>query len=90
MIDDDLENLSPAELVAEVRALRGAIRQHRDSSGHDLCWFHPALWSVLPEVTASSIAVPPWPQFMRGCVAYRASLDAQAPQAPADPREFGG
>jgi len=29
-----------------------------------------------------AIAVPEWPQFMRGCVAYRQSLDTQAPEAP--------
>jgi hypothetical protein len=26
--------------------------------------------------------VPEWPQFMAGCVRYRASLDTQAPNAP--------
>jgi hypothetical protein len=26
--------------------------------------------------------VPEWPEFMRGCVKYRQSLDEQAPNAP--------
>jgi hypothetical protein len=26
--------------------------------------------------------VPEWPQFMRGCIRYRQSLDEQAPDAP--------
>jgi hypothetical protein len=81
-MDEDLENLSRAELVAEVKRLRYGIREHRDSSGHELCWHHPALWSLLPEQSDSLPVVPGWPQFMRGCVRYRQSLDEQIPQAP--------
>jgi hypothetical protein len=36
---------------------------------------HPALWGLLPERVAPAIAVPPWPEFLRGCVRYRESLD---------------
>jgi len=81
-MDDDLEALDRAALIAEVRRLRAGIRDHRDSSGHDLCWFHPQLWGLLPERVAPDVAVPPWPKFIRGCVAYRASLDAELPNAP--------
>jgi hypothetical protein len=88
MVDDDVASLSRDELAEEVRRLRAAIRAHRDASGHDLCWYHPALWSTLPESSEAPVAVPPWPQFMRGCVAYRSSLDAQLPDAPVDRREF--
>jgi hypothetical protein len=35
-----------------------------------------------------SIAVPEWPRFLRGCVAYRQSLDAQAPDAPRITQEY--
>ena len=80
--DSDLEALNRDQLVAEVKRLRAGIRTHRDSTGHDLCWHHPALWSLLPEKTPPSIAVPAWPQFMRGCIRYRQSLDEQAPDAP--------
>lgn len=70
------------ELRFEVRRLRNGIREHRDSTGHDLCWHHPDLWAMLPEKTDPDIVVPEWPQFMRGCVRYRASLDEQAADAP--------
>lgn len=69
------------QLLEEVIKLRTAVRSHRDSSGHDLCWHHPDLWGHLPEQVDPAIAVPPWPKFMRGCVAYRQSLDDQAPGA---------
>ena len=68
--------------------MRAAIREHRDSTGHDLCWHHPALWSLLPEGISPSIAVPEWPQFMRGCIKYRQSLDEQAEDAPRSSEEF--
>ena len=77
------------ELVAEVMRLRAGIREHRDSSGQELCWHHPKLWALLPEKVDPRIAVPEWPQFMRGCVRYRASLDEQAPQAPRTREESG-
>jgi len=87
-MDDDLESFSQERLVEEVRKLRQAIRAHRDSSGHDLCWHHPQLWSLLPEPVPPAIAVPEWPQFMRGCIKYRQSLDTQAADAPRHSEEF--
>jgi hypothetical protein len=87
-VDEDLEQLSREELVAEVKRLRQGIRTHRDSSGHDLCWHHPQLWSLLPERVDPTIAVPPWPKFLRGCVKYRESLERQQPDAPVDDREY--
>ncbi|MET0984201.1 MAG: hypothetical protein ABW034_02230 [Steroidobacteraceae bacterium] len=80
-MDTDLETLSRDELIAEVKKLREGIRAHRDSTGHDLCWHHPALWGLLPEKTDPVPVVPDWPQFMAGCILYRRSLDEQA--APA-------
>ena len=87
-MDEDLDALSREELMAEVRRLRAGIRKHRDSSGHDLCWHHPQLWSLLPEQVVPEIAVPPWPKFLRGCVKYRESLDRQRPNAPVHDIEF--
>ena len=81
-MDADLEELTREELVAEVKRLRHGIRTHRDSTGHDLCWHHPGLWSLLPEQSDPLPVVPDWPQFLRGCIRYRQSLDAQAPHAP--------
>ncbi len=89
MQDDDLLNMGQEELVAEVKRLRAGIRAHRDSSGHDLCWHHPQLWGLLPERIDPKIAVPPWPKFIRGCLKYRESLEAQAPNAAVHDREYG-
>jgi len=87
-MDDDLPNLSKDELIAEVRRLRAGIREHRDASGHGLCWHHPQLWGLLPDAIPPHIAVPAWPQFLRGCVKYRESLDRQLPNAPRTDVEF--
>ena len=81
-MDADLERMSLDQLVAEVKRLRQGIREHRDSTGHDLCWHHPALWSLLPERSDPLPVVPGWPQFLRGCIRYRQSLDEQIPYAP--------
>jgi hypothetical protein len=89
-MDEDLETMDRAHLIDEVRKLRAGIRAHRDSTGHDLCWHHPALWGLLPEKVEPAIAVPPWDKFMRGCIHYRASLDRQRPDAPIHDKEFDG
>ena len=47
-MDDDLQRMSRDDLVEEVKRLRTGIRAHRDSTGQDLCWHHPQLWSLLP------------------------------------------
>jgi hypothetical protein len=81
-MDADLSGMSRAELMAEVMTLRDGIRGHRDRSKHELCWYHPALWGLLPETAEAVPVVPNWPEFMRGCVQYRQSLDEQAAHAP--------
>ncbi len=81
-MDTDLDQMSRDDLIAEVAKLRQGIRTHRDSSHHELCWHHPALWGLLPERTDPAPVVPDWPEFLRGCVKYRQSLDEQAPEAP--------
>lgn len=90
MSDDDLEEMTRERLAEEVRRLRGGIRAHRDQTGHALCWYQPDLWELLPEKGVGQPAVPAWPQFLRGCVRYRASLDEQAPAAPRTDEEFAG
>jgi hypothetical protein len=87
-MDDDLTYLDRDALIAEVKRLRDAIRQHRDSNAHELCWHHPQLWGLLPEATDPLPVVPDWPQFMRGCIAYRLSLDRQLPDAPRTSGEY--
>jgi hypothetical protein len=81
-VDEDLDALTREQLLTEVRRLRAGIRTHRDGTGHDLCWHHPALWALLPERTDPLPTVPTWPEFLRGCVRYRESLDRQLPEAP--------
>jgi hypothetical protein len=81
-MDADLADMSRDDLVSEVGRLRAGIRAHRDSSGHDLCWHHPQLWDLLPEKTDPDVAVPPWPKFLRGCVAYRQALERELSGAP--------
>ena len=78
-MDEDLEEMTQEQLVHEVKRLRAGIREHRDSPGQDLCWHHPALWGLLPEKTAPLPAVPPWPEFLKGCVRYRESLESLQP-----------
>jgi hypothetical protein len=70
------------ELLAEVVKLRVGVRAHRDTTLNELCWHHPALWGLLPERTDPLPPVPEWQDFLRGCIAYRESLDTQIPHAP--------
>ena len=81
-MDEDLYQMTRDRLMEEIRKLRQGIRRHRDSSLHELCWHHPELWGLLPERTDPVPVVPEWPEFMKGCVRYRQSLDEQAPGAP--------
>lgn len=81
-MDEDLESMTRERLIAEAKKLRAGIREHRDSKLHELCWHHPALWGLLPEKTDPLPAVPAWPEFLKGCLRYRQSLDEQLPHAP--------
>lgn len=89
-MDADVESMSREQLIDEVKRLRAGIRAHRDCSGHDLCWHHPDLWGLLPERGGASVTVPDWPQFLRGCLRYRQSLDEQLPDAPRSTGEYSG
>jgi hypothetical protein len=72
-MDDDLEGMTREQLIGEMRRLR---------AGHALCWHHPGLWGLLPEKTDPLPTIPTWPEFLRGCLMYRQSLDEQLPEAP--------
>lgn len=87
-MDEDLQTMSREELIEEAKRLRDGIRAHRDTRMHELCWHHPQLWALLPEQSDPLPNVPAWPQFMRGCIRYRQSLDEQIPQTPRLEEEF--
>jgi hypothetical protein len=89
-MDDDLDAMSREDLIEEVVKLRDGIRRHRDAVMHELCWHHPQLWGLLPEQTDPIPVVPEWPEFLRGCVRYRQSLDEQAPAAPRTSQPYEG
>ena len=89
-MDQDLDAMSRDQLLGEVRRLRAGIRAHRDSTGHQLCWHHPALWGLLPEATDPLPVVPTWPEFLRGCLRYRQSLDEQLPRAERSDEPYHG
>lgn len=74
-MDEDLDSMSLEELKTEVRKLRDGIRAHRDASGHNLCWYVPELWDLLPEKIAPSPQIPPTDEFLRCCKIYRLSLE---------------
>ena len=54
-MDEDLFQMTRDDLIEKVRRLRQGIRQHRDSSLHELCWHHPSLWGLLPEKSIRSL-----------------------------------
>jgi hypothetical protein len=76
-MDTDLTSKTKEELITEVILLRNAIRKHREAQGHDLCWYHPELWDLLPEKNEVERKVPEWCDFISNCAAYRKSLDSQ-------------
>jgi hypothetical protein len=81
-MDEDLADMSPEQLVEEVRKLRNGIRGHRNSTGHELCWHHPKFWGLCRRRATQFPTVPTWSEFLRGCIRYRRSLDEQLPSTP--------
>jgi len=73
-LDSDLMTMDERELFEEIVKLRNGIRRHRDASGHNLCWYVPELWSLLPEQVDPKPEVPTKDEFMRCCKAYRDTL----------------
>jgi hypothetical protein len=65
-----------------VRKLRAGIREHRNSTRHELCWHHPALWGLLPEKTDPIPTVPDWPQFMEGDASSIGSHSTRSSRMP--------
>jgi hypothetical protein len=76
-LDLDLEIMPPEQLLTEAKKLRAGIRQHRDATGHNLCWFVPELWGLLPERLEPKPEVPPRGEFLHHCAVYRDSLGVE-------------
>jgi hypothetical protein len=74
-LDSDIDSMNTEQLRSEVRKLRAAIRAQRDQTGHELCWYVPELWSVLPEKILPKPEIPDWCEFMQHCAEFRKSLD---------------
>lgn len=74
-MDDDIKDMSMDQLEAEVVSLRNGIRQHRDATGHNLCWHVPELWSLLPEKVEPKPEVPHPSEFIQNCCMYRNTLE---------------
>ena len=55
-MDQDLETMTREQLVVEAKKLRAGIREHRDSTGRDLCW--PRFGPCCPR---KPIPCPPFP-----------------------------
>ena len=73
-MDEGLEAMAREKLIVEARRLRDGIWTHRDSTGHELCWHHSALWGLLPERSDHQPTVSTWLEFLCGCLQYRQSL----------------
>lgn len=76
-VDADLDTMSRDCLVDEVKKLRAGIRHHRDATDHNLCWYVPELWGLLPDKVEAQPSVPPRGEFLTRCAVYRDSLDGK-------------
>ena len=63
-------------LVSKLEELRSAIKDHREKTGHEMCWENDEeLWQVLGDNIEIDHTPPNWCEFMERCVAYRKSKD---------------
>ena len=74
-IDNDLVGMDLIQALSEIMKLRNAIRQQRDQKGHDLCWYLPELWDVLPEKIQPKPEVLSVEEFLERCAKFRKELD---------------
>ena len=42
-MDEDIQQMSRDQLIEEIKKLRAGIREHRDSTGQELCWHQRVL-----------------------------------------------
>lgn len=76
-MDEDLKTIELNDAIQEIIKLRNILRTLRDRNGHDLCWYNPEIWEVLPEKIQPNPTVPNWCEFMQNCAEFRKSLDLQ-------------
>ena len=89
-MDEDLERMSREQLIEEAKALRRGIREHRDSTRHELLLAPSGSLGPASGEADPVPVVPEWPEFLRGCVKYRESLDEQARGAPRTTEPYPG
>ncbi len=75
-MDQDLLQMNIGQLCKEVMKLRNALRDLRDQQNHDMCWFNPEIFEILPEGKEKdkTTMVPPACQFIENCAIYRQTL----------------
>ena len=73
-LDQDLRGMNYGQLESLIVRMRASIRAHRDAEGHNLCWYVPELWNLLPEKVTPKPKVPPRGEFLANCAIYRDSL----------------
>jgi len=66
-MDADLEGMSRDQLVVEVKRLRHGMRQHGDSTGHELCLVPSGALVAATRAIRLPSRHPDWPEFLRGC-----------------------
>ena len=88
-MDDDLEAMRREQLIAEARRLRAGIRKHRDSTGHALCWHHPALWVSCPRRQTRCLRCPRGRSFCGGVCSIANPWIGNCLMRPAQMRRIG-
>jgi hypothetical protein len=89
--DADLDVMTPEELAAEAKHLRGRIRLHMLEEDHGRCWVDDAeLYSSLPEGDRSKKELPNSVEFFHNCGLYaRKCLEAgRFPEFGSDPQAY--
>lgn len=77
-VDEDLKRMGRSELILTLMSLRSELRKIRDAEGHDLCWYQPDLWALLPEKIIP--VEPKVPQdFIQKCKQYHAEITNHIP-----------
>lgn len=92
MLDQDIEFMSRDKLKQEIIKLRTGIRYHRDATGHDLCWWWPELWLLLPEKKMpENITLPSKEEFLGKCNEYHSACEREInpKEAISESRSFG-